>query len=62
MDQDLYANIFVNEFCNRLEKTRKALRDMHSFYLWDDKRPGSVIERFETDASEWGEYQKMFKV
>jgi hypothetical protein len=34
---------------------------MHAFYLFSDKRPGTVRERFEADAKNFWEYEKMFR-
>ena len=56
-----YATTFLNEFCNQLAITHKGIRNMHSFYLFSDHRPGSVQERFEQDAKEFFEYQKLIR-
>lgn len=56
-----YATTFVNEFCNQLTLTQKGIRDMHSWYLFSDKRPGTIREKFETDAKEFFEYQNLFQ-
>lgn len=56
-----YATTFVNEFVNQLTLTRKGIRNMHSWYLFSDKRPGTIRERFEADAKEFFEYQNLFQ-
>jgi len=41
---------------------RQSRHVLSEFYLWSDKRPGTVVERFEADAkSEW-DYRGMFRV
>jgi hypothetical protein len=57
-----YATEFVNQFCTQLAIRDKGLRNMHAFYLWGDKRDGTVQERFEMDARDYFEYQKIFTV
>lgn len=56
-----YATTFVNEFCNQLAFTQKGIRNMHSWYLFSDKRPGTIRERFEADAKKFFEYQNLFQ-
>lgn len=56
-----YAEVFITEFCNQLAITHKGMREMHSFYLFSDKRPGTIRERFEADAKEFFEYQNLFQ-
>lgn len=56
-----YATTFVNEFVNQLAITQKGMRNMHSFYLFSDKRPGTIRERFEADAKKFFEYQNLFQ-
>ena len=53
---------FVHEFCNQVAKMDAGLKQMKAFYIFEDKRPGSLEERFLGDAREFGEYQKMFQV
>lgn len=56
-----YATTFVNEFCNQLALTQKGMREMHSWYLFSDKRPETIRERFEADAKEFFEIQNLFQ-
>ena len=56
-----YATTFVDQFCDQLAINERGLRNMHSFYLWVDKRPGTILERFELDARRFWEYQKLFQ-
>jgi hypothetical protein len=57
-----YETLFVSEFCNQLEDMRRRGRQAHEFYLFQDKRPGSVVERFQKDAAEFADYQKLFRM
>ena len=50
----------VGVFCTELARSARGLRDMYIWYLWSDKRPGSVTDRFAQDAKEFCEYQKLF--
>ena len=54
-----YVETLVTEFCKQLATTQRGVRNMRSFYVFSDKRPGSISERFERDAKEFFEYQKM---
>lgn len=56
-----YATTFLNEFCNQLAINQRGIRNMHSFYLFSDHRPGTVQERFEQDAKEFFEHQKLIR-
>jgi hypothetical protein len=56
-----YANTFVSEFCNQLAFTQRGIQRMRSWYIFSDRRPGSIVERFELDARSYFEYQKMFQ-
>ena len=58
---DKYATLFVSEFCNQLAINHRGIRNMHSFYLFSDHRPGTVRERFEQDAKEFFEHQKLIR-
>jgi len=61
MNSELYQNTLVSEFCNQLASTEKGIRQMRSWYVFSDKRPGTIRERFELDASLYFEYERMFK-
>ena len=56
-----YATTFLNEFCNQLAINQRGIRNMHSFYLFSDRRPGTVRERLEQDAAKFFEYQKLIR-
>lgn len=56
-----YQTTFFNEFCNQLSKMEHGRRNMISWYLFHDKRPGTVLERFEIDARQHAEYTKLFQ-
>jgi hypothetical protein len=53
--------LFAHYLCNQLAEVAKGYREMRDFYLFRDKRPGSIVERFELDARSYFEYQKMFQ-
>jgi hypothetical protein len=57
-----YATAFVHEFTNQLALVEHRRRSMIAYYLFDDKRPGTVIERFEADAAQHAAYTKLFVV
>lgn len=52
---------FVNIFCSQLAKADKGMRTMSVFYLWEDKRDGSVEDRFKADVVEFNEYRRLFQ-
>lgn len=56
-----YLHTLVSEFSNQLASTEKGVRQMSSWYLFSDKRPGTVLERFQLDAQRYFEYEKMFR-
>jgi hypothetical protein len=56
-----YLEIMVNEFCNQLAINQRGIRNMHSYYVFSDHRTGTVRERFERDAAEFFEYQKLLR-
>jgi len=62
MDNETKLLIFVNEFCNRMAEMEKGMRTMYSYYLFSDKRPGTLQERLDADAREHNEYTKMFQM
>lgn len=55
-----YATAFVSEFCNQLAINERGLRQMCAWYIFEDDRPGTVVERFEQDARVWFQWSKMF--
>ncbi len=57
-----YQHTLVSEFCNQLASTEKGIRQMRSWYVFSDKRPGTIRERFELDARLYFEYERMFKI
>ena len=56
-----YSTTFFNEFCNQLANNERGLRNMHSFYNFEDKRPGTVLERFTQDAAQHAQFTKLFQ-
>jgi hypothetical protein len=56
---DDYATTFVNEFCNQLAINERGLRSMHAFYNFEDKRPGTLLERWHADAEKFFEVHRM---
>jgi hypothetical protein len=62
MDETAVTTLFVNEFCNQINRMYRNNRHFVSeFYLWSDKRPGSVTERLEADAQDEANYQRLFR-
>ena len=59
MNQADQIHLFVNEFVNQIALANRGLRRMHEFYLWHDKRPGTIDERFTADAKLWSEMQRL---
>ena len=57
MDPTTYVSIF----CNELAKADKGQRKMAIYYIWEDKREGSLEERFRADCQEWNDFQRMVK-
>jgi hypothetical protein len=51
---------FVSIFCTELARSYKRIRAMYSWYVWSDKRDGTIRERFEADAADFMEYRKLF--
>jgi hypothetical protein len=62
MDQKDILVLFVSNFCSQLAKMDRPTWEMSSFYLFSDKRPGGIIERFEADAKREWDYQKMYRL
>lgn len=56
-----YATEFVNAFVNQLAITQRGVQRMRAWYIFSDTRPGTVSERFERDARDYFEYEKMFR-
>lgn len=56
-----YATEFVNQFCNKLAILARAYRSVSSWYVFEDKRPGTIEERFTLDAADHAAYQKLFQ-
>ena len=53
---------FVNVFCTQLALRYHLLRQMTSWYQYEDHRPGTLIERFNHDAEDFAAYTNMFRV
>ena len=54
-----YQCAFLSEFCNQLANNERGLRNMHSFYNFEDKRPGTLLERFALDAKKFFDVHKI---
>lgn len=52
---------FVHYFCNQLEDRLRQYRHMMGWYIFSDKRPGTIQERFESDADDYADYVRMFR-
>jgi hypothetical protein len=59
MDYDLET--LVTAVTNQAYALDKAVRRMRGWYVFSDKRPGTVQERFDLDARQYREYQDLFK-
>lgn len=55
------ATDFISLFCDRVAIQYAGLRSMYCFYLFQDKRPGTLEENFVADAKSWSEYERMFR-
>ena len=53
---------FVSMFCVQLARRNHMLRQMAAWYLFQDRRPGSIVDRFNQDARDFAEYQRLFTV
>ena len=58
---DLDLNVLVTAVTKQACALDKAVRRMRSWYVFSDKRPGTVQERFDLDARQYREYQDLFK-
>ncbi len=56
-----YETALVNEFCNQIAKMQHGFRAMSSWYIFSDKRPGSLTNRFNHDAADHADYMKLFQ-
>jgi hypothetical protein len=56
------VTLFVNEFCNRLATIHKGMRQLQAYYVFSDKRPGSITERYTADAEDHMEFSKLLGV
>jgi hypothetical protein len=50
-----YATEFTNQFCTQLALNERGLRHMHAFYVFEDKREGSLVDRYTRDAAKFWE-------
>ena len=55
------ATAFVSLFCDRVALQYAGLRQMYAFYLFQDKRPGTLEENFIADAKSFDEYRRLFQ-
>ena len=56
-----YSKTVLNEFVNQLDITQRGVQRMRAWYIFSDRRPGTVVERFQQDAQNFWEYENMFK-
>jgi hypothetical protein len=59
MDYD--PETLVTAVTNQAAALDKAVRRMRAFYVFSDKRPGTIQERFDLDAKNYAEYTTMFR-
>ena len=52
---------FVSLFCTKLADQVHKLRQMRTWYVLGDKRPGTVTENFNRDAADFAAYRKLFQ-
>ena len=46
---------------NHANTVYRIVRRMSSWYNFSDKRPGSIVDRFDKDAAKHREYQELFR-
>lgn len=54
MDNEDLLTIFINRVCD----LDKAAMRMRAKYVWDT-RPGTIQEKFESDARDWAMWKKI---
>ena len=54
-----YSTTFFNEFCNQLANNERGVETDASFYVFQDKRPGTLLENWEADAKKFMEVHRM---
>ena len=52
---------YLTEFINHMAKVDKDITRAVTWYVFEDKRSGTVQERFDLDAAEYSAYSKMFR-
>ena len=58
---DDYDFQLVNHFCHRMDSINHVMGEMRSFYIFEDKRPGSPVDRINQDSLDFATYERMFK-
>ena len=53
-----YSTAFVHEFINRMEKALKGFRWVKTFYVFVDKRPGTIEEKLQRDAEDTTNFRR----
>jgi len=51
----------VTATTNHAAAVYRIIRRMRTFYVFVDKRPGSIEERFDLDAKNHSEYRDLFR-
>ena len=53
---------FVNQFCHRMAAVNHVLAEMRAFYIFEDQRPGTPVDRINQDSIDFASYRRMFTV
>ena len=56
---DIYG--YITETCNQMAQMDKDITRAMAWYLFEDRREGSIQTRFDADASEYSSYRRMFQ-
>lgn len=51
---------YINALCEAAAAYDRKFMQMAHWYALEDKRPGTVRERFDQDAKEYNDYRRMF--
>ena len=51
----------VTAAVNTTARQTDIMRELHGWYLFGDKRPGTPVERFEFDAKNFSELSRLYK-
>ena len=59
MDEATQIHLFVTEFVNQMARMHKGIIEMRSWYIFTDKRPGTILVRLDADAKRYNDYERM---